>query len=199
MPTPYSEINAQFSNDAHMAARTILYPLIFGIPAESLSFVNTQLADGGMGEALDGMFGVDRIIKVRAVVDYIRQPLSFTVQERFRRPDSARWKDITITEWNTRTNQPSELYKLMANIFVYGYWDTQAQRFIDALAVDIQKTLRLLVRGNLRVRHGENPRSEQTFIAVTFADLYAAQCVIYWQNEPTKQSRVADNLNVPAY
>jgi hypothetical protein len=182
MPTPYSDANGQFSNVAHLSAQTMLYPNIFGVNSDKLSFISTLLGDGGMSDVLDGVFGVDRIVKVQAAAAFIRQPLSFTVQERFRRQEYARYKDITITEWNVRTNQPSELYKLMANIFLYGYYSTDGNSFIDAIAFDVQMALRLLVRGDIEVGHGSNPRSGQTFITITFDALYRAGCVIYWHS-----------------
>jgi len=182
--TPYSSDNAAFSNRAHLRAQELLYPKIFGLPLDRLSFESTLLASGERGNTLDGEMAIDRIVKVSGLPEFLRQPIVFTVQERFRRPEYAKWKDVTFTEWNTVTNLPSELYKITANIFLYGYYDEQASRFVDAIALDVQPTLRLLCNGKLTFRFGDNPRSHQTFVAFEFHHLHKAGCIIYWQQLP---------------
>jgi hypothetical protein len=133
-------------------------------------------------DVLDGALGIDRIVKVKGLPKFLRQPITFTVQERFRRIEFAKWKDVTITEWNNVTNQPSELYKIIANIFLYGYYDPTTGAFLDAIAFDPLAALRLLCADRIKFSTGVNPRSKQNFVAFTFINLQQAGCVIYWQN-----------------
>jgi hypothetical protein len=59
----------------------------------------------------------------------LRAPLGFTIQERFRRPRYAEFQDLTLTEWNGNSNLPSELYKIRAGMFLYGYYSEEDRRY----------------------------------------------------------------------
>jgi len=182
--TPYSKDNAAFSEQAHVAAQDLIYPAIFRTSRDKLTFESTLVNDSAKGEVLDGDMAIDKIVKVAAVHDLFKQPIQFTVQERFRRMEFMKWQDITITEWNNRSGLPSELYKLSANIFVYGYYDPAANSFGDAIALNVTSLLTRLCDGELQFAYNKNPRSNQDFIGVKFMAMSQAGCVIYWQEAP---------------
>lgn len=177
MKTVYQPDNAAFSNRAHMAARVLLYPRIFHKPQAQLSFVDTLLDMGERERILDGEMGIDRIVKV--TVPALHSPLVFTVQERFRRPQFAKYRDLTITEWNNASNLPSELYKINAGIFLYGYYDERTGSFIDAIAINVTDLLLVITRGEIRFTCERN-KKQQNFLGFKFADLESAGVVIYW-------------------
>ena len=190
--TPYSSKNAAFSNSVHEFAQRELYPKIFHVPFERLLFESTLLEYGRRGEVLDGQMAIDRIVKIASEDEKFHLPLQITIQERFRREDAATWQDLTITEWNPKSDLPSELYKIIAGMFVYGYceakeykagdkWVCEPRRFVDAIAVDTAKMLVGIGNGELSYSWGFNPRTEQPFLTIKFQKLYEYGAVLYWQ------------------
>jgi hypothetical protein len=181
--TVYQPENAAFSNKAHMAARRLLYPRIFRKPESMLGFEDTLLHMGERGRILDGEMGIDRIIRV--TVPSLHAPLVFTVQERFRRPQFAKYKDLTVTEWNNASETPSELYKINAGIFLYGYYDEGAGSFVDAIAISVTDLLLMLAREQINYSSEYN-RKKQDFLAFRFDDLKTARVVIFRLSEQQK-------------
>ena len=118
--TPFSSENEAFTAEVHGVVVETLYHRIFGVPPDRIRVENTLLKDSARGAVLDGELAIDCTVHIKAKDDDFHAPLTFTVQERYRRPSYARFQDITITEWNTRSNSPSELYKITADYFVYG-------------------------------------------------------------------------------
>ena len=177
--TKYQPENGEFSNVAHLAAQRLIYPQIFAVPAEAIQYEATLLGASERGSVYDGELGIDRIVKV--TVNKLHGPLKFVVQERFRRPAYASYRDITITEWNGASNLPSELYKISAGLFVYGYYDAERNRFIDAIAFHVSALLHRMVTNSIAYRRNKNNK-QQDFLSFTFTDLAAANCVAWWQN-----------------
>jgi len=179
MATPYSQENQNFSNQAHEAAQRLIYPYVFNALSGTdifLEFESTSLGMSDRATILDGQMAVDRIVRV--FNPGFNAPLEFTAQERFRRPKFAGWKDITITEWNHAHNVKSELYKLNAGLFVYGYFDPDSRSFLDWIVVDTTKMLVCLNNGSVAHDLAMNPRSEQTFVTLRFQDLREAGLVL---------------------
>jgi hypothetical protein len=176
MPTPYSTQNQLFSDCAHLAAQTWIYPALFNVPPSQLRFTTTSLSIGEKERILDGEMAIDRIVHVK--VQWFQSELEFTVQERFRKPKFAQFEDITITEWNRKTQQKSELFKLNAGIFVYGYFDEQYNTFIDWIAVNTVGLLHRLVKKQPTIQKRFNPRSEQDFLTFKFKHLEQAGLVM---------------------
>jgi len=166
MITPYSPKNAKHSNDAHIAAQSQVYPKIFNTLQEKLSFETVTFDSNPRHKILDGEMAVDRIVKVN--INSLQYPLSFTVQERFRRPDARKWQDITITEWNHKSNLPSELYKLSGGLFVYGYYNQVTDIVEQFVVFSSSQVLLSLARGDLHWDVECNKRTKQTFIALSF-------------------------------
>lgn len=181
--TLYEVKNAAFSNLAHAAAQTLLYPAIFKTDASKLKFESTLLEDSERGAILDGEMGIDRIVRVE--VEKLHQPLVFTVQERFRRKKYAEWQDLTITEWNNASSQPSELYKINAGYFLYGYYDEVEKAFCDAICINTAGLLHCIATGNISHTKQRN-KKEQDFLAFKFAALHEAGLVTYRLKEPAK-------------
>jgi len=175
--TLYEQDNADFSNRAHMRARDVLYPRIFNVRRERLQFEDTLLAQSDRAKILDGEMGVDRIVRV--TIHNLPAPLMFTVQERFRRPEFAKYQDMTVTEWNHASNSPSELYKINAGLFVYGYFDERSGRFPDAIVIGVTEMLLALAQGRLRYERRRN-KKQQSFLALRFEDMEKAGIVRYW-------------------
>lgn len=184
MPTPHSADNQKFSNQAHQTARSVIYPALFKnlSNGDELEFENTTIQDGERGSVLDGEMATDRIVLIRSRL-FATQPksyrhleppgrrIAFTVQERFREPEFLPHQDLTITVWNPNSNQPSELFKLMAQWFLYGYYDKNTNTHLHAVLVNINDMMMGIVNGYLPFKDGMNPRTKQPFIAIKFNDL----------------------------
>ncbi len=141
------------------------------------------LNQGEMGKILDGEMGVDRIVNV--TTKSLLAPIVFTVQERFRRPQFAKYQDLTITEWNHVSGMPSELYKINAGLFLYGYYDMNRKVFVDAICVTVPDLLLAIVTDEIKYEKRRN-KKQQTFFTFKFEDLIDVGVVCY---------RLENNLN----
>lgn len=143
--TRYQQENQDFSNEAHEAAKRIIYPEIFG----DFECIDTTLDGNKNFSWLDTRYGIDKVIKVvpksnDLVGKQHGATVPFTVQERFRRcvPERNRrvsplaYLDATITEFNEASGAPSELYKIQADYIVYGYYSKFFNDFILAIVIN---------------------------------------------------------------
>ena len=168
--TQFSRDNWDDTHAAHMAAREQFYPKLWP-NALRLQFVDVT------GAVEDLKYGIDCIVAV--TVAGFRAPLKFFIQERFRKPGYQSFKDATITEWNTVTGLPSELHKIAAQIFVYGYYDRPTNRILGALAINVPQMIREIGEGRLQYERDERSSKDQDFIAVKWEDLYDAQAIMH--------------------
>lgn len=180
MYTRFEQHNQDFSDKAHAAAQSLVYPHLFKCDESRLTFDSASVSDGGEKAILDGQMAVDRLVKV--TVTGLRHPIQHTVQERFRRPGYRNYRDVTITEWNHASNQPSELYKIKCGIFTYGYYYEEESRFGDVIAVDVSAFLMAMTVGGIEYTKKTN-RKKQDFICVTFDELHQAGVVLARINE----------------
>jgi hypothetical protein len=178
--TRFEQHNQDFSDKAHAAAQSLVYPQLFKCHEDRLTFDSASVSDGGEKAILDGQMAVDRLVKV--TVDGLRYPIEHTVQERFRRPGYRNYRDITITEWNHASNQPSELYKIKCGIFTYGYYHEDSNCFGDVIAVDVSAFLMAMTTGGLSYSKKTN-RKRQDFICITFEALHEAGVVLAHMDE----------------
>ncbi len=167
MRTQFDQSHKDFSDKAHLAAQKLIYPKIFN--TNNLKFETTDLKDSEHSRILDGEMGIDRIVYV--IVDNLKAPIKFTIQERFRSPQYLKWQDITITEWNNNSNLPSELYKINSGYFVYGYFDVTRNIFLDAICISVPDLLHSIVTNSLVYSRRINPKN-QNFIGLKFQDLH---------------------------
>jgi hypothetical protein len=173
MSTPYSSDNQTFSDKGHLCARINCYPEVF--KRSDLEFQSTSLAIGEKERVLDGEMALDRIVRV--TVKGLNFPLEFIFQERFRMMEFETYQDITITEYNMKTAQKSELYKLNAGLFLYGYYDLKNDKLGDWIVINTARLLLKLSKNEILYSVGSNPRSAQTFFCFKFENLFSAGCV----------------------
>lgn len=190
MYTPYSTRNQSFSDAAHAAAQSLVYPAMLDCERELLSFDSSSVSDGGEKAILDGQMAVDRIVSV--TVSGLRGPIEHMIQERFRRQEYARFRDITITEWNHASNQKSELYKLKAGVFLYGYFDDERNSFGEVIAVNTSALLMAIGRRSVSYTKAINPRSNQSFLCLKFDSLHEAGLVAWHLDTRSKGTEATD-------
>lgn len=196
MNTPFSQGNQDFSDTAHAASQALVYPNLFGCDRHLMSFDRASVSDGGEKAILDGQMAVDRIVHV--TVSGLRDTIDHIVQERFRRPQYAKYRDITITEWNDASNQKSELYKLKAGIFLYGYFDEAKQSFGEVIAVNTAALLHAITTKKMKLNVQRNHRTRQSFVCLKFDALHEAGVVIWHSKKHLEQQLAAAWANSSA-
>jgi len=165
--TTFSQRRMDDSKLAHLAAQQQFYPQLF--PGRPLKFEDVTKTVQDLEYAIDVQVSVD--------LPQLRAPLKFAIQERWRTDLAARaYGDVTVTEWNLDSDRPSELHKLGAHLFVYGFYDKQADRIVAAVAVDVPRMLRALALGKLN--YTEQRRGDQSFVAFQLRSLENVGAVI---------------------
>lgn len=182
MKTGFSPRNMEFTKRAHLAAQSQFYPGLFrNLP---ITFEDT------VGTAKDLEYAID--CRVAVTVDGLQAPLYFAVQERWRRPADMQYGDITITEWNQASGQPSELHKLGAQLFVYGFYDETTDRIVVAVAVNVVTVLWRLAVRDLGWRRQR--RIDQTFLGFSLQDLRDVGSVIYHYDGRVRSASIEAEL-----
>lgn len=168
--TAFSGANWDKTHAAHLAARDQFYPKLWP-NALQLQFLDVT------GAVHDLKYAIDCIVAV--TVEGFRAPLKFFIQERFRDPYATKFRDATVTEWNTVTNLPSELHKIAAQIFVYGYYDLASNRILGAMAINVPQMIREIGEGRLPWTRDQRSSKDQDFIAVKWDDLESVNAIMH--------------------
>ena len=173
MYTPYNRDRQEFSDRGHKKSQSVVYPKLFNTTQDKLEFA---VLDEEKAKMLDCEEATDR--RVRATVTRLKGPLSFDFQERFRRPKFMDYQDITMTEWNYNSNLPSELYKIRAHLFLYGYYDPTSDTILEAIVFHVSPILLQIAHGKLAYRRGTNNKN-QSFLTITFDELKRSGAVAF--------------------
>lgn len=173
--TEFTQANADFSDAAHNVARQSVYPCFF--KTDKIKYESTSLYISKEHQKRDAEQAVDRLCFVEVNNPVFKHPLKFTVQERFRRERFLSFQDITLTVWNNASNKPSELYKIEADYFVYGYFDGVSM--LDCIIVNMADLKRKICHNEIAFTQRSNAK-HQDFIGIKFSALYDAK-VISWR------------------
>lgn len=165
MKTAFSPKRMQFTKDAHRAAQSQVYSKMF----PGVTFEDTVNTTKDLEYAIDCQLAVP--------VDGLRAPIRFAVQERFREPTEMHWGDITVTEWNLASNEPSELHKLSAQLFVYGFYDEPKDHICLAVAVDVGFMQWALTHDE--ITYVRKTRGDQSFLGFKFSALQEIGAVLF--------------------
>jgi hypothetical protein len=186
--TPFSQSNADFTHQAHEAASRSLYPQFFTtlFGSSRVDRIDIQLRSRVDGP-LDLKHGIDLTAEVECG---FRDPIELNIQERFRRPKYANYQDLTITEHNFCSDQPSELMKIKADWFVYGYYDNGSDSFIEALAVNVTDLKEEIAADRLPWDNSKRNPKGQSFVSIDFEALYDSD-VDFLRYEKGKQGDTA--------
>lgn len=168
--TAFSPAQMEFTRKAHLAAQTQVYPCWYpgGVEFEDVTETVRDL-----DYAIDCKLAVTLPhppTRGRHTRPY-RAPVRLAVQERYRR---VRYMEdygnqITVTEWNLASGEPSELHKLDAQLLVYGFYDEERDVIVRAGAYSVEAIVHGLAAGTL---HAERcNRGDQDFIALDVAEL----------------------------
>jgi len=171
MKTRFDGENKDFTDKAHEAAREQVYPHLFADDAVDIEIENVTRGQSREYDVLDKRLAVDVVI--RATPPRFEQPIPVYVQERFRRPEYRQHQDITITKYNNSSGKASELSKIAAQQFVYGYYEPLLDEIQEAICVNTTILLRKIVDGELGTDENQNDK-KQDFVTVTFDELIDA-------------------------
>lgn len=174
--TPYSLSNQEFSDKAHKRARIDIYPNLFGVESNQIHYI--ELANA---QERDYNQGIDKSLSVS--VPGFHGNLGITTQERFRRIKFAPFQDITLTEFNRNSGMLGELYKIEADLMVYGYYNSITDSFVDAIGVWVPLLKANIAQGKLNHSTGLNPRSNQDFICFKFCELEKLNGVVAFRKK----------------
>ncbi len=179
--TGFKKEQSDFTNKAHLIARKLIYPKFFNTENNkhiSLNYRDTQVNGSDKeGQFLDGEWGIDRIIQVKD--DRHNAPFEFTFQERFRTPDKQVFQDLTVTSWNNASNLPSELYKIKAHYFLYGYFNESNNSFLEAIIIDVARFLHNIACNNLQYKADKGNDRGQDFITIPFLELFNKNIITF--------------------
>lgn len=164
--TLYEPERQTWSDRAHVSARRWIYPQVF--PGAELDFTRHERSVAGP-HPLDGLYGIDLVVHVTA--PGFRAPLCFYVQERFRDVAARRYGDVTFTEWNEVTDTPSELHKMAAGYFVYGYFEPESDSFAEWIVFNVPAMLRAAALGRLHLHTVPRNGKMQTVRGAAFGAL----------------------------
>lgn len=176
--THYEKHQGTFSDKAHMLARELVYPSFFGNRPER--YVIHRVGDGEENTRLDGEQAIDLTVYSKKA-ERLRHPLGFTFQERFRRRRYEPYSDVTITEFNEASGKPSELYKIEATYFTYGYFGEIENTFGRVIIFNVQELKRLISKNALRFTTNQNPK-KQSFVCIPIAAL-EHYGLIHWDSK----------------
>src|SRR5947208_9286188 len=95
----------------------------------------------------DAVHSVDLIVRV--TTSRLNAPLTFLIQERFRRPEVARFNNVTISEWLANSNRPAELYSIKAQPFCFGRYDESTDTMIESVLFWVHPTLHAIASGSI--------------------------------------------------
>lgn len=171
MRTAYRPVNASFSLDAHAAAEKQVYPIWF---PHGVVFEDTTSTTRDLDYAIDCQLAVNL-----RPSDSFKAPVHLSVQERWRRPAHHGYHDITVTEWNETSGLPSELHKLAAQLFVYGFYDADRDVVTEAVAVSIPTMIAALAVDRLPWSRNWRRDRAQRFLAFQVDALMRVGAVLY--------------------
>lgn len=181
--TGYSTSDRNHTEKAHLCAQRCIYPAFFNCDAGEIEYRDgiEWIDDNGKKRTApidwcDKWLSIDRVLRVPAPtrLGY----LEFTVQERFERAKQASMRNISITEFNVATNNPSELYKIKTHYFVSGYFDSDANAMAGKAHIcNTERILKAVSDGGLKYYTKPNDKS-QTFITLGYDDLRRVGAVL---------------------
>jgi len=157
MPTPFDRENMDFSLAARTYAKEHVYPDAFG--------------EGTVVDTSDTLVDYEQGCDLIWLSD---DGTTTSIQERFRRPKYAKYREVTATMLNEATGRKGDFFKLHADYYCYGYFDRD-NGFEELVIVDVDK----LKTGAIEPDEQYFPRKQQRFFCWPFDELLERDYHIY--------------------
>lgn len=172
--TPFEDDRMKFSLAAHNVAKGEIYPEIFKLDRDELDFDYPGGHDTAKQQIMDQDLSIDVTCKV--TVDHLKNPVHTTFQERWRgyKKDPRKYmkyQDVTVTEINELTGTKSEHYKISSGFHLYGYFDSNIDKVLEAIAFSVPNWQLHVINGNFNTTKNQHPTSKSTFIGYDFDEL----------------------------
>ena len=171
------------SDMAHEYAKTHIYPDLFAPRQHGANRPGEMLFDNGIqqgGTALDmdRHHGIDTVIRWRQTEwpEDASAPIC-SIQERARSTEHARFGDLTMTMRNP-TGTKGDLFKCMADFFLYGYFDIEANSFHRVWLIS-KPRLFLHILGPSKTHSVKTNNKGQTFLTVPLGELETHNVAIW--------------------
>ena len=173
----FSNQQTKFTNTAHDTIMKIgFYDKI--LPRNNINVHSTNVIHKGYDEE-------SRILDIKYGVDYriiIHNPrlgdIPITIQERFRDIKYYDNQDLTI-RLETKNGKPSELSKINADLFIYGYYNINNNKFKEIIVIDMVRVKLGLARETLQFTIKKNKGRDSKFIIIKFEDLTNIKAILY--------------------
>lgn len=170
MKTPYSLVDRSFADKAHLQALSYVYRPFFG--------------KGTVKRATDEQdmkHGIDYIICVFSPSLPV-EPITFTVQERFRRK---LYGDITLSEYLENSGTPSEVYRCRADFYLYGGYDEGTGEITEAVLVWMQALRAGIATGTVPYGRNVSPKQNKRFLTISLEILKNRDLIAYHYQKDT--------------
>lgn len=180
--TKFSPKRLEISNTVHREYRDYIYPYIYlGVKKEDISYDDEEDISEEVRKYHDYQ-------EARDCTLWIKHPnwqhdMKYTSQYRFREAERyQRNQDVSISISNNASGHPGELSKLLAALFVYGYYIEATLRLIEVVVVDCLRMRNGILDGTIKYEVKPNYWTKQTVIYVKFDELKKHGCILlHWK------------------
>jgi hypothetical protein len=199
MLTPFLPDQKKDSDQINFRYKDLIYPPTYGLKGGDAIYDEDTIPEA-IRKFLDTEQGIDFSFWLK--FPNFKHPMKFTSQYRFR--DAAKYQrhqDLTITLLNNASGKPGELSKLLALLFVYGYYDCLINRLVEVIVTDCQRMRNCILDGSLKPKDWipENHRSDQPFLCFDFDELKRLDLVLlHWKDVNGKIQRLRTTIDPPS-
>lgn len=164
---------------AHRAAVREFYPALtaaWGI--ESYDLLDTSaLGNGNARQFLDHELGIDVVLRGESAIFSEAVPLF--IQERWRRAKYAGYRELTMTVAKPGNGLPPQVTRMLAPLFVYGYYHEPADELCETVVVDTMRVYRAIFRDELPTTEVAVTANKTRMLAIPFDALAEADAILF--------------------
>jgi hypothetical protein len=196
--TPFLPEQKVYSDQINDRYKDLIYPPAYGLKGIDAIYDEDAIPEE-IRTYLDTEQGIDFSFWLK--FPNFKHPMKFTSQYRYRDATNyQRYQDLTITLLNNASGKPGELSKLLALLFVYGYYDYLVNRLVEVIVTDCQRMRNCILDGSLKPKEWipENTRSDQPFLCFDFDELKRLDLVLlHWREIDGKPQRLRTTIDPP--
>ncbi|ATU47016.1 hypothetical protein [Salinibacter phage M31CR41-2] len=159
--------NDAFTRRAHREAKREIYPRFLPDDYVMVDLFGT-----------DRDYYDDEDYEARVFREELDEPLTLSIQERFRRMKYADYREVTIA--TSYGDMQLHLSDSAADLLVYGYYDDEAGELGETVVVSVSGLKYALAEGEVDVQMQQHGSKEHVFACLPIQDLIdAGACVLH--------------------